>query len=91
MQKRRSFGGAKTMKQKSNKPKVKSIRFGNELKAINFAARVNGTVKDLREFENRKSDFIVRFKYKSTKRIKPNGDPCPEEGRDFGYPNEYWD
>ncbi|MCH7516017.1 MAG: hypothetical protein IIB08_02620 [Bacteroidetes bacterium] len=68
-------------------------RFNSEKAALSFAKKVYGKVNDLREIKEAKSPFTVT--YQSTEKTKIHGqakelDWCPEEGRDFGYPNEYW-
>ena len=52
---------------------------------------------DLRKDPNAKCNFIV--KYESTEKTKKHyeldfpdfSEWCPEEGHDFGYPNEFWE
>jgi hypothetical protein len=58
-------------------------RFSNQQSAESFAKRVNGIIKDLRKVKGAKSKFTVNYE------VKIN-DRCPEEDRDFGYPNDYW-
>jgi len=70
-------------------------RFKSENSARNFAKKVNGEFKDLREIKGSISDFVVTYiGGKKSKKEKPFKDDlsdwCPEEDRDFGYPNEYW-
>jgi len=68
-----------------------SRRFNSRKNANSFAKRVGGVVKDLREFENSISKFKVTYtKNKYRKMNELDNDRCLEEGRDFGYPNEYW-
>lgn len=72
---------------------MKRKRFDSEKSAISFAGKVDGKVNDLREVENAKSKFTVT--YKSNAKTKAHGntideDRCPEEGRDFGYSNDFW-
>jgi len=68
-------------------------RFEDEKLAKEFAKQVKGRFKDLRNSYGAKSKFAVVYWIK----IKPNPkqtsvktDWCQEEGRDFGYSNEYW-
>lgn len=69
--------------------KKKRKRF-NDIRAANsFAKKVGGQVNDLREVENAKSNFTVTY-HVEIKPKKVYNDWCPEEDRDFGYPNEYW-
>jgi hypothetical protein len=68
-------------------------RFTSEKNAQSFAKKVNGQVNDLRGIEEAKSNFTVT--YEKTDKTRAHGsnmseDRCPEEGRDFGCPNEYW-
>lgn len=74
---------------------MKRKRFDSEKSATEFAAKVDGKVNDLREIPEAKSAFTVTYesneKTKSHgKRIPRNSDWLPEEGRDFGYPNDFW-
>lgn len=69
----------------------KRKRFNSETSAESFAKKVNGKVNDLREMEGAKSSFTVT--YESSEKTKSHGqspDFCPEENRDFGYSNDYW-
>lgn len=69
-------------------------KFTSEKSAEGFAKAVGGQVNDLRRIENAKSDFSVT--YKRTEKTKEHNDTeesqdwCPEEDRDFGYPNSFW-
>jgi len=68
-------------------------RFNSENAARSFAKKVNGRVNDLREIAEAKSPWTVT--YEPSAKTKAHGqmkddDWFPEEGRDFGYPNEYW-
>tara|TARA_R110000822_G_scaffold2258_5_gene10860 strand:+ start:397 stop:618 length:222 start_codon:yes stop_codon:yes gene_type:complete len=68
-------------------------RFHSEKSANKFAEKVNGKINDLREIKESKSSFSVT--YEKTNKTKKYGkdinrDWSPEEGRDFGYSNEYW-
>lgn len=68
-------------------------RFTSGKTAESFASKVNGQVNDLRSVEEAKSNFTVTYdKTEITKSYQKssNNDWSPEEGRDFGYPNEYW-
>jgi len=70
-------------------------RFKSEKSARNFAKKVDGEFKDLRKIKGAISDFVVNYiGGKKSKKENPFKDDlsdwCPEEGRDFGYPNEYW-
>ena len=75
-------------------------RFNSEKTAISFAKKVGGNVNDCRQIEGAKSPFTVTYqpngktkKYGEKKhgpRRFYNFEFAPEEGRDFGYPNEYW-
>lgn len=73
-------------------------RFYSERKAKSFAEAVNGQFKDLRDIEGAISDFVVTYDGSSKNQAKKNrnreldnsNDWAPEEGRDFGYSNEYW-
>lgn len=66
-------------------------RFNSEKSANDFAKKVSGNVNDLRNNENAKSNFTVTYKPKFKNSINDNNDWCPEEDRDFGYPNDYWE
>jgi hypothetical protein len=66
-------------------------RFNSEKSAKAFAQSVNGQVNDLRHLENAKSPFTVT--YTPTDKTRAHfieQDWCPEEGRDFGWPNSFW-
>lgn len=70
-------------------------RFNSEKAALSFAKKVNGKVNDCRAIKGAKSPFTVT--YQPSKKTKNHAedklhksDWAPEEGRDFGYPNEYW-
>ena len=68
-------------------------RFNSKKTAESFALKVNGQINDLREVENAKSPFTVT--YESNQKTKEHGslfsdDWCPEENRDFGYSNDFW-
>jgi len=68
-------------------------RFNSEKAALSFAKKVDGKVNDLRKIKEAKSPFTVT--YEPSEKTKAHGqiserDWCPEEDRDFGYPNEYW-
>lgn len=72
-------------------------RFNSEKAALSFAKKVSGKVNDLRNDPVSKSKFSVT--YQPSKKTKVYGkkkfssnenDWCPEEDRDFGYPNWYW-
>jgi len=69
-------------------------RFTSEKNARAFAKKINGEFKDLRDIPGSISKFVV--KYNGTPKTKKfwdsdqSNDWSPEEGRDFGYPNEYW-
>ena len=64
-------------------------RFDSEKSANSFAKKVKGTVNDLRSIAEAKSKFTVTYKGKP-KQSSRKTDWCPEDGRDFGYSNEYW-
>lgn len=71
-------------------------RFTSEKSANSFAKKVNGKVNDLRNVKAAKSPFTVT--YEPSAKTKAHGnkfnesnDWSPEENRDFGYPNEYWE
>lgn len=66
-------------------------RFTSEKTAKSFAERVNGKVNDLREIEGAKSNFTVTYEKTEQTINQDYPDWSPEEGRDFGYPNSYWD
>jgi hypothetical protein len=73
----------------------KRKRFTSEKAAVSFAAKVEGKVNDCRSIEGAKSPFTVT--YTSNRKTKKHGQDrlyqpefSPEDGRDFGYPNEYW-
>lgn len=72
----------------------KRKRFTNENKARSFAKKVGGQVNDCRDIVGAKSRFTVTYTPNSDGvyrgKRKQNDDWCPEEGRDFGYPNEFW-
>ena len=68
-------------------------RFKSEKNAFSFAKKVDGKVNDLRKIEEAKSPFTVT--YNPSEKTKAHGqisesDWCPEEDRDFGYPNVFW-
>ena len=68
-------------------------RFNSENAAKSFAKKVDGKVNDLREISGAKSPFTVT--YQPTAKTKSHGqrlnnDWCPEENRDFGYSNDFW-
>lgn len=70
-------------------------RFNNEKKALSFAKKVSGKVNDCRQTKGAKSPFTVT--YQPNEKTKKHGQGrfydfefTPEEGRDFGYSNEYW-
>jgi hypothetical protein len=75
---------------------MKKRRFFKEKSAKWFASKVNGQVNDLREIKGAKSAFSVTYeKSKKSKKTKDHAENdsknwSPEEGRDFGYPNEFW-
>jgi hypothetical protein len=69
--------------------KKKRKRFNDIRAAHSFAKKVGGQVNDLREIEEAKSNFTVTY-HVQIKVKKVHNDWCPEENRDFGYPNEYW-
>lgn len=60
-------------------------KFSNQQSAIDFAKKVNGKVNDLRNVKGAKSKFTVTFIQKESKYSW-----SPEDGRDFGYSNEFW-
>jgi hypothetical protein len=67
----------------------KTRKFTNRYSANAFAKRVGGTVEDLNSNKDIKSNWTV--KYEPTKaKLMSTKNWCPEEGRDFGYPNEFW-
>lgn len=69
----------------------KRVRFDSEKNAKSFSKKVNGNVNDCRGNENSKSNFTVTFdKGKPKPYDNSNDDWSPEDGRDFGYPNDYW-
>jgi len=74
----------------------KRKRFNSEKSAQSFAKKVNGTVNDLREISRANSPFTVTYESNSKTRAHSQRldwsekDWCPEESRDFGYPNDYW-
>lgn len=73
--------------------KKRRIRFNGEKIAHKFAKEVNGKVNDLRKISGAKSNFTVTFVSNEKTRShakESNKDQCPEEDRDFGYPNWYW-
>lgn len=70
-------------------------RFNSEKAALSFAKKVDGKVNDCRAIEGAKSPFTVTYqpnektrKHEKVRFYEPEF--APEEGRDFGYPNEYW-
>lgn len=66
-------------------------RFNSLKNAELFAKKVNGQVNDLRSNTDRKSDYSVTYVPDPTRNhYLPHEDWLPEEGKDFGYPNEYW-
>ena len=69
-------------------------RFNSRKSAESFARKVNGQVNDLTEAKNAKSPFTVTYesndKTKSHASRMMEDDWCPEDDRDFGYPNLYW-
>ena len=73
-------------------------RFSNMKSAKSFAENVGGRFFDLRNDPNAKSRYLVKYSTKKLKKLKAkreleghsNNDWCPEEGRDFGYSNDYW-
>ena len=72
-------------------------KFTSAKTANAFAKAVGGKMYDLRKDPNAKCNFIV--KYESTEKTKKHyeldfpdfSEWCPEEGHDFGYPNEFWE
>lgn len=68
-------------------------RFTSERSANSFAEKVNGKVNDLRNIPEAKSNFTVTYEPDPSRAREANDWPdwSPEEDRDFGYPNEYWD
>lgn len=67
----------------------KRKRFTSQKSAESFAKKVNGQVNDLREIDTAKSPFTVTYKSDKAYRTQED-DWCPEEERDFGYSNEFW-
>jgi hypothetical protein len=70
-------------------------RFKSEKAALSFAKKVDGKVNDCRTIEGAKSPFTVTYQPNEKTRKHGQGrfyepEIAPEEGRDFGYPNEYW-
>lgn len=74
-------------------------KFNNRKRAESFAKAVNGKFNDLRDVEECKANFSVTYfpqetNYPCRPKHKNPGDNsanwAPEEGRDFGYPNDYW-
>ena len=65
-------------------------RFNNEHVAEAFAEEVDGQVNDCRNIPGAKSDFTVTYRHLDDN-DQEEDDWCPEEGRDFGYHNWYWD
>lgn len=74
-------------------------RFNSEQNAKSFASKVDGRLNDLRDDEKAKSKFSVTYestegtrlhKANAVKHWNEEADWCPEEDRDFGYPNSYW-
>lgn len=71
-------------------------RFYSEKSAIEFAKKVDGKVNDCRNIEGAKSLFTVTYQPSEKTRKHGQGrfyEPefLPEENRDFGYPNDYWE
>ena len=66
-------------------------RFEDESLAKEFAERVKGKFKDLRNIYGAKSKFAVVYKGDAKpKQTSVKTEWCPEGGNDFGYSNEYW-
>lgn len=72
-------------------------RFDNKKKAEAFAKSVDGQLNDLTKIPEANSNYSVSYlqsektkNHDRKKHIEKNIDMCPEEDRDFGYPNEYW-
>lgn len=73
-------------------------RFNSEKSAKQFAKKVDGQVNDCRNNENAKSNFTVTYQPSEKTRAHASGKNnwdnsnnwCPEEDRDFGYPNWCW-
>jgi len=68
-------------------------RFNSEKAALSFAKKVGGKVNDLRKIKEAKCSFTVT--YQPSEKTKAHGqiserDWCPEEDRDFGYSNDFW-
>lgn len=71
----------------------KRKRFDSLNSAQSFAEKVNGQVNDLTEIPEAKSKYTVtyeRIENRDETHFTNNSWMCPEEGRDFGYPNWYW-
>lgn len=74
-------------------------RLQNYNTAKRFAEKTNGVLHDNRGVKGARYRFTVS--YEAIKPIKldsnenyglgVNSDWCPEDNRDFGYPNEYWE
>jgi hypothetical protein len=81
-----------------NKKGQRSRKFSNMRNAKSFAEAVGGRFIDLRNDPNAKCRYKVKYSLKKLRKLKArkeledlNQEFCPEEGRDFGYPNDYWD
>ena len=59
--------------------------FANLKNATEFAKKVNGKVNDLSKDPKARSKYSVTFQAKENKYSW-----SPEDGRDFGYSNEFW-
>lgn len=68
----------------------KKKRFNCLKSAENFAKKVDGIVYDNTKFENARSKYTVKYFGTSQDRRPIKEDFCPEEGRDFGYSNDFW-
>lgn len=67
----------------------KGKRFTSKKATKSFAKKMNGKVKDYTMFKNRKSNYKIYTK-KEVKKYYNLVTFNPEEDRNFGYPNWYW-
>lgn len=67
-------------------------KFNNENAARSFAKKVGGRFNDLTGIEDAKSRYSVTYEPNEKTRAhgQPKVDFCPEENRDFGYSNDFW-
>lgn len=66
-------------------------KFNNEKAAMSFTKKVGGRFNDLTGIETAKSRYSVT--YEPNEKTRAHGqrmDMCPEENRDFGYSNDFW-